>query len=418
MEHYITKIHIDQVRHLHDVDIALSPNKRTHLILTGKNGSGKTSLLEAIKTNLHTINEGKWNTVKTKYPEYASYSRRQAKADNVIESERYTQKKNAEKWEKQISDAKAGIELIFNAEDDLDAVFQQGEFITAYFSASRMLNIVMPRGVEDVKLKEVYQVNSNPVTELVKYLVHLKTQQAYAKNEGDSPVEEKISNWFKVFEKSIQRLMDDDSIRLKYDYKNYNFTITQNDRNEYSFTQLSDGYSAAIQIVADLMMRMDQNWLTNNKVASFDMEGIALIDEIETHLHMELQRSILPFLTEMFPRIQFIVATHSAFVVNSLENAVIYDLQSKTFVDHGLTNVTYEGIVEGYFKADTLSETLRDKFERYKALVHKSVLTDDDYNEIMDLEQYLDEIPDYLSIQIAAEYARLKLEFRNREDSK
>lgn len=418
MEHYITKIHIDQVRHLHDVDIELNPNKRTHLILTGKNGSGKTSLLEAIKTNLHTINEGNWNAVKTDYPMMVDHFINQAKNDKATESNRYAHIKNAEQWRDRIINAKAGIELCFNEEDDIDAVFQRGEFITAFFSANRLVNIDLPHGVEDVKLEEVYKVNSNPVTQLVKYLVHLKTQQAYAKNEGDLQTEEVIDKWFKGFEKAIQRLMDDDSIRLKYDYKNYNYTITQNDRNEYSFTQLSDGYSAAIQIVADLMMRMDHNWLTNNKVASFDMEGIALIDEIETHLHMELQRSILPFLTEMFPRIQFIVATHSAFVVNSLENAVIYDLQNKTFVDHGLTNVTYEGIVEGYFKADTLSETLRNKFERYKALVHKSVLTDDDYNEIMDLEQYLDEIPDYLSIQVAAEYARLKLEFRNREDSK
>ena len=418
MDHYITKIHIDQVRHLHDVDIELKPNKRTHLILTGKNGSGKTSLLEAIRTNLQTINQGKWNKVKSDYPRYVNVFKNQADDDKATESDRYAHNKYAEQWINSIINAKAGIELTFSEEDDLDAIFQRGEFITAYFSANRLVSIALPHGVEDVKLEEVYNVNSNPVTQLVKYLVHLKTQQAYAKNEGDMQTEEIIDKWFKGFEKAIQRLMDDDSIRLQYDYRNYNFMITQDGRNEYSFTQLSDGYSAAIQIVADLMMRMDHNWLTHNKMASFDMEGIALIDEIETHLHMELQRSILPFLTEMFPRIQFIVATHSAFVVNSLENAVIFDLQNKTHVDHGLTNVSYEGIVEGYFRADTLSETLRTKFERYKSLVHRSVLTDDDYNEIMDLEQYLDEIPDYLSIQIAAEYARLKLEFRNREDSK
>ena len=58
MEHYITKIHIDQVRHLKNVDIELSQDRRKHLILTGKNGSGKTSLLNAIKSNLQAINDG------------------------------------------------------------------------------------------------------------------------------------------------------------------------------------------------------------------------------------------------------------------------------------------------------------------------------------------------------------------------
>lgn len=49
MEHYITKIHIDSLRHLNDIDIPLSAGSRRHLLLTGKNGSGKTSLLEALK---------------------------------------------------------------------------------------------------------------------------------------------------------------------------------------------------------------------------------------------------------------------------------------------------------------------------------------------------------------------------------
>ena len=118
----------------------------------------------------------------------------------------------------------------------------------------------------------------------------------------------------------------------------------------------------------------------------------------------------------MFPNLQFIVTTHSPFVVNSLEDAVIYDLETKTMVRHGLSNVSYEGIVEGYFQTDTLSAVLRQKFERYKSLILKPALTDDDYDEIMSLEQYLDEIPDYLSIGIAEEYGRLKLEFQTRED--
>ncbi len=46
---FITKIHINKVRHLTDVDIMLSDTERKHLIITGKNGSGKTSLLEAMQ---------------------------------------------------------------------------------------------------------------------------------------------------------------------------------------------------------------------------------------------------------------------------------------------------------------------------------------------------------------------------------
>ena len=49
MEHFITQIKIGKVRHLTDITIDLDAKKRQHLILTGKNGSGKTSVLSGIR---------------------------------------------------------------------------------------------------------------------------------------------------------------------------------------------------------------------------------------------------------------------------------------------------------------------------------------------------------------------------------
>lgn len=59
----------------------------------------------------------------------------------------------------------------------------------------------------------------------------------------------------------------------------------------------------------------------------FDLPGIVLVDEIETHLHLELQKNIMPFLTTIFPNIQFIVTSHSPFILNSIQNVVLYDLE-------------------------------------------------------------------------------------------
>ena len=80
----------------------------------------------------------------------------------------------------------------------------------------------------------------------------------------------------------------------------------------------------------------------------FSVAGIVLIDEIETHLHLELQRKILDLLTSIFPNIQFILSTHSPFIINSVDNAVIYDLEKNLLVENGLSDVPYAGIVEGY----------------------------------------------------------------------
>ena len=55
MNRYINNIHINQVRHLKDIDIPLEKEAYPHLMITGKNGSGKTSLLNAIADHLEKI---------------------------------------------------------------------------------------------------------------------------------------------------------------------------------------------------------------------------------------------------------------------------------------------------------------------------------------------------------------------------
>ena len=52
---FITKLHINNVRHLKDIEIPVSDTERKHLILTGKNGSGKTSVLNGIAQYLQRI---------------------------------------------------------------------------------------------------------------------------------------------------------------------------------------------------------------------------------------------------------------------------------------------------------------------------------------------------------------------------
>lgn len=50
------------------------------------------------------------------------------------------------------------------------------------------------------------------------------------------------------------------------------------------------------------------------------IEGIVLIDEIDVHLHTDLQYSVLPVLLQMFPKIQFIITTHSPLFLLGMKN--------------------------------------------------------------------------------------------------
>ena len=121
---------------------------------------------------------------------------------------------------------------------------------------------------------------------------------------------------------------------------------------------------------------MDRNWLLKGELSQYDVEGVVLIDELETHLHVELQRKILPFLTEFFPRIQFVVTTHSAYILNSISNACIYDLEKQVqFTD--FSSYSVDDIAEGYLDAEAYSDETQKKAQRYEELYGRADLSDE-----------------------------------------
>lgn len=286
-------------------------------------------------------------------------------------------------------------------------------YIFAYYRADRIFQTEKPKHVEKVQLKDFYGMQEFPRNEFVKYLLDLKMTEALARNDKKEEKADEIRIWFEKLEELLRQIFDDETVELGFDVDTFEFHIIQKGKELFDFNTLSSGYQAVFDIVLDIIMRMQKQ---TKRSFDFNLPGIVLIDEIETHLHLELQKNIMPMLTTIFPNIQFIVTSHSPFILNSIEDAVIYDLENNLLVNNGLGNVPYDGIVEGYFGADKLSQTLKDKFDSYKMLVRKEKLSDDELVEIAELELYLDEIPDYLAIGIATEYKRLKLEFMKRED--
>ena len=405
---FLTSVDIVKVRHLQNITIPLSKEKRKHLILTGKNGSGKTSVLDSLAAFFNFLVGSNFYS-REEIQKNINILSRNLPNGTTEENKRHVQRNNESiaVLEKEMRHWTDGTVTSCNSFATLREKYADGQFILAYYKADRLSKVEVSSTIENIQLKDKYQLNETPGTKLVKYMVGMKATQAFALQKKDTGRAAEIEEWFSRFEGILKKVFDDSSLRLDFDIDNFKFHILQDNREPFDFNTMSSGYSAVFDIINDLMMRMERK-------KNYSTEGIVLIDEIETHLHLELQRVILPFLTELFPNIQFIVTTHSPFVLNSIDNAVIYDLETQKFVEDGLANYPYDGIVEGYFHADKLSSDLRAKVNRYKELVGKLELTDEDYAEIVELEQDLDEIPDYLSPEIASEYRRLKLEFSNR----
>ena len=86
------------------------------------------------------------------------------------------------------------------------------------------------------------------------------------------------------------------------------------------WSELSDGYHVFIALVADIARRAVMLNEFDGAEAPERVEGVVLIDELDLHLHPRWQRVALPRLRDAFPRLQFILTTHSPQVLSSAEN--------------------------------------------------------------------------------------------------
>lgn len=411
---FISNITIEKVRHLKNINISLSKEKPKHLILTGKNGSGKTSVLDALSNYLNAAATSTRLVDAQKFLRQNENALEKLRQQGIENAEVIEKEKAVEGYKDELGKIKCGLSVEFNEPTDtLYYHFEKGQVILAYYKAERIFKADVPQHVEKINLKEKYTITEEPRQLFVKYLLDLKVTEALAKTNGNNQKAESIKNWFVQFENLLREVFDDPSLKLIFEEDTFQFFIKEKNREIFDFNSLSSGFAAVLDIVLDIIMRMEK---ITNKSFDFNIPGIVLIDEIETHLHLEMQKRILGFLTTVFPNIQFVVSTHSPFILNSLDDVIIYDLENNITVKDGLSNVPYDGIVEGYFGAELLSDRLREKYTRYKELIEKDHLTDDDFEEVADLELFLDEIPDYLALNFTTEYKRLKAEFGKRED--
>lgn len=92
--------------------------------------------------------------------------------------------------------------------------------------------------------------------------------------------------------------------------------IVSKNGQDLDLTQLSDGERSLLAMMIDLCRRLV---LANPELEDpLQGAGVVLIDEIELHLHPKWQREVVEKLRRTFPRLQFVLTTHSPFVVQTL----------------------------------------------------------------------------------------------------
>lgn len=143
-----------------------------------------------------------------------------------------------------------------------------------------------------------------------------------------------LTNW---------RLSDDGSLLVD---KTRDVFLGEDIRSEtYSLTidQLSDGERSLVALAFDITRRLIQaNPRDDNSIT--DGTGIVLIDEIDLHLHPIWQRRIIGDLRRIFPNIQFVVSSHSPFIIQSIADGQLHKLDGD--IDAPYVNKSIDDVAE------------------------------------------------------------------------
>ncbi len=237
------------------------------------------------------------------------------------------------------------------------------------------------------------------------FLVSHKTQQAYAQALDDNLSKaENIRMWFDKLEADLRELFEDASLVLQFNSESQSFLIKQNGKAPYSFQQLSSGFSSILAIYAELIARVELR-----KIDPEQLSGVVFIDEIDVHLHVSLQRKIFAFLTKSFPGVQFIVSTHSPFVVSSVNNAVIYDMSRGEEVGD-VSMYSYEALLEGLFGVLPVSEILKGKIIELATL---TVMPEPNFTRMQELVLEIEEAENKLDPESSFYLNRAKVALGN-----
>lgn len=115
-----------------------------------------------------------------------------------------------------------------------------------------------------------------------------------------------------------------------------------------NLSDLSSGESTLLCLFGEILKQGDN--ISNNSPLD-NIHGIVIVDEIDKHLHIKLQKEILPQLLKLFPNIQFIVSSHSPFLNmgladNSIDRTRIFDLDNNGISCTPINNELYKEVYE------------------------------------------------------------------------
>lgn len=203
---------------------------------------------------------------------------------------------------------------------------------------------------------------------------------------------------------------------IEFDVDSEELRAISEDGRVLPFRLLSDGVRNMIGMVADIAHRMAQLNPALEREVVTKTHGVVLIDELDLHLHPIWQRDIVEDLKRTFPKVQFIVTTHSPFIIQTLEEGELRRLHyeddqeevaSDYFVNKSIEDIAEQAMeIEGVQRSAKLNEMYRVAKEYYSLLKKGQ---DAPQEKIEEIKQELDRLKGLYSSDVAY-YAFLEME--------
>ena len=350
----INEITIKNFRGFEDFYAELNPNLT---VFIGNNGSGKSTVLDAISISIGTFFSGldgvpgtginkddvtcksfDMGTVIDLQHQYPSVIT--AKGDVGGEIMEWSRSLNGASGRTTTIDAKS----IISAAEGYQARIREGDTslilpIISYYGTGRLWAQKREKRPSDQLVQfsrlsgyiDCLAAESNEKL-MLKWFEKMTIQQAQRQQPSPelNAVEQAVSRCFAGITGSEQVVtqfnLDTHSLDILY-------TDASGKKVRVPMKNLSDGYKNTIGMIADIAYRMAilNPQLLENVLT--ETPGIVLIDEVDLHLHPVWQQRIIRDLQTLFPKVQFIVSTHAPSVISSVkrENMLVLDADGQPY---------------------------------------------------------------------------------------
>jgi predicted ATP-binding protein involved in virulence len=181
-------------------------------------------------------------------------------------------------------------------------------------------------------------------------------------------------------------------------------SVTGHTPSRHHFSYMSDGLQSMINIVSEIAHRCIElnGFLGSNAVKM--TPGVIMIDEIDLYLHPHWQKHVLQDLTKAFPMIQFIVSTHSPFIVQSLQEGQLISFDDNVLTTgepfrESLEDITSERMgLQQDIRSKRFNEMVDTAMRLFEAADNGSKNKEELKNQLIEIESEYSWDPAYLAL--------------------